>query len=448
MTLPPRATDVLVRVVATNDVLGTVIPLTTSAGSTGTVDGVATLLAEAQADGPAVWLDSGDFTGGPLWSLGGGRGWDVMCDLPISAAAVGNHEFDEGVPQLLSRAGNLAFPLLCADLDVGLPAVAMIETEGGRIGVIGLTHPAIDRLADAPPSRRDPALVKTLAAQLRAEAADWIVILQHDGVTWWPDGRGTLVRDHRLRAICDGWGTPVDAVLGGHTLIAWSGAIGSTVAAQADAFATSVAVIDLTREGARVAGFAEVPSTQPRSEFRSVAGARLLEAENHIVGELDRALISRPTADRSTYLPDSVAGAIRVAGQADAAMLFSSALFTQPPVDGSSSYLRAGAVSRLDVHRLFPFPDDEFCVIELEQGEFAALVKRHDQYAEPANANADDDWWNWNRTPCGVATKKEEPRSVAVQTYTLDLIAEWLTRVPSTLHTVKARAAFEAAVAG
>ena len=76
-----------------------------------------------------MWLDAGDLTVGPAAPLLGQRPWGDMAALPIDAAAAGNHEFDDGVPALPEAARELSFPLLCANVDAGLPGSAMVQCD-------------------------------------------------------------------------------------------------------------------------------------------------------------------------------------------------------------------------------------------------------------------------------------------------------------------------------
>jgi 2',3'-cyclic-nucleotide 2'-phosphodiesterase (5'-nucleotidase family) len=62
--------------------------------------------------------------------------------MHYSATVAGNHDFDDGVGALLAGAQSLPYPMLCAaNVDVGLPATALLDTPVGPLGVIGLAHP-------------------------------------------------------------------------------------------------------------------------------------------------------------------------------------------------------------------------------------------------------------------------------------------------------------------
>ena len=150
--LPPALAGTALRVLATTDLGAAFVPVPTSFGPAGTCAGVAGMLAAEQARQPTIWLDAGDLTVGPVPLLLGRRPWPEMAGLPLSAAAAGNHEFDDGVPALRAAARLLPYPLLCADVDAGLPPATLLETRAGPVGVLGLTHPA----ADGSPRRRRP----------------------------------------------------------------------------------------------------------------------------------------------------------------------------------------------------------------------------------------------------------------------------------------------------
>ncbi len=119
--LPVAPPGTALRVLATTDLAAELVPRRVSWGASGTCAGVVELLERERERQPTVWLDAGDLTVGPAAPLLGRRPWEDIAELPIAAAAAGNHEFDDGVPALLEAARGLPFPLLCANLDLGLP---------------------------------------------------------------------------------------------------------------------------------------------------------------------------------------------------------------------------------------------------------------------------------------------------------------------------------------
>ena len=131
--LPHAGPGTQLRILATTDLGAALVPMrATRTGRPGTVAGVAALLEREQARQPTLWLDVGDLTVGPAMALLDDRPWSALADAPIAATAAGNHDFDDGVEALLDGARSLPYPMLCANVDVGLPPTALLDTPAGR----------------------------------------------------------------------------------------------------------------------------------------------------------------------------------------------------------------------------------------------------------------------------------------------------------------------------
>jgi len=430
--LPGARAGTALRVLATTDLAAELVPRRVSWGESGTCAGVAELLNIERERQPTVWLDAGDLTVGPAAPLLGERPWRDMAELPIDAAAAGNHEFDDGVPALLEATRVLPYPLLCANLDVGLPASAMVETGAGPLGVIGLTHPHVHRLSKAPPPADGwGGRVGPLARALCSQGARWVVAILHDGVDWWPDldpnGPPTRARAERLADTARPWAGEVDLIVGGHVPDGWVGELAGTTAGHAHVFAASVLVIDLPSEGAArpvVRGWFPVPPTRPAR--RTPAVEALDAAATNVVGESRHTWLSLTGADR--YLPDLIAEALWEATGAGAGMVLAAQHLTQGTLDGVTAALRAGPVTELDLMWLFALADDRPATVELRPGEFATVVARHEATADPTARDADRVWWNWSRMPAGVSAGTADPDAVAVMPWVVPRLAELLDR--------------------
>ena len=427
--LPAARPGTRLRVLATTDLGASLVPIRTSYGLGGTCAGVVELLVRERERQPTVWLDAGDLVVGPTGMLLGERAWADIARLPVDAAAAGNHEFDDGVPALLEAAAGLGFPLLCANLDLGLPGSALLDTPVGGLGVIGLTHPHADRLSRAPrPAAGWRERVAPLAAELRGRGAAWVVAVLHDGVDWWPSGDPAgpvAARPDRLAREVTPWADAVDLIVGGHVPAGWTGTLAGTPAVHAAIFAASVAVIDLPEPPGRpgLRGVFPVPPERPR--HRSAAVDALDAAEAEVAGESAHDWVARPGAAR--YLPDLIAEALRVATGADAGFALAGQHATQGALDGVVAALPAGPVTRLDLARLFPY-DDRPAVAELHPGELAAVVAAHDAHADPLASGSDGLWWNWARMRAGVAAGTAEPRTVALVPFAVPRLGELLGR--------------------
>ena len=130
--LPPALPGTEARILATTDLGANAVPLPTSYGTSGTLAGIVELLDREREREPTLWLDVGDLVvGNPSHPLLGERPWADVADLPIAAAAAGNHEFDDGVDALLQAAGRLSFAAV-RQRGRGPAAVDPARDRGGR----------------------------------------------------------------------------------------------------------------------------------------------------------------------------------------------------------------------------------------------------------------------------------------------------------------------------
>jgi hypothetical protein len=425
MALPPALDGTALRILATSDLGATTVPLRTSYGEGGTCAGVVSLLDDERQHQPTIWLDVGDLVvGTPAYPLLGERPWEEVRDLPIAAAAVGNHEFDDGVDALLAAVPRLSFPLLCANVDIGLRGSALVDTTAGPVGVIGLTHPASDRLSRAPRVAEWHDRVGELARELRRDGARWVVALLHDGVEWWPseDPPPIATRSERLEAVARPWAGAVDLILAGHNFGAWTGSLAGTPAVEPHLFAASVGVVDLAPQPA-VRGVFAVPPARPSKP--SAATRAVDAAAERMVGELPDAWAIRTGAQR--YFPDLLADGLRIATGADAAFVMPNFHAIQAPLDGVIASLGPGPVSELDVLRPLAALDYDPVVVELRPGELERAADAFWATADPRNAAADRLWWNWCRMPAGTSVAAT-PASVAVIPAVVPHLVEWLGR--------------------
>jgi 2',3'-cyclic-nucleotide 2'-phosphodiesterase/3'-nucleotidase len=156
----------------------------------------------------------------------------AMNHIGYDAAALGNHEFNYGIPLLRAFADQLHFPLLGAnalDVRTGLPAfrpyvIKTVKIKGEppiKVGILGLTNPgiAIWDKANVEGKMTFPGLVeqaKIWVPRMRASGVDVVVVAAHSGATTsssygdalpYPENASTLVAQQ----------VPgIDAILVGH----------------------------------------------------------------------------------------------------------------------------------------------------------------------------------------------------------------------------------------
>ncbi len=139
-------------------------------------------------------VDAGDQFQGTLFYqyYKGQTAAEFMNQLGYDAMAVGNHEFDDGPEALLEFAKLASFPVLMSNADLsGEPELAevieksvVLEKDGERIGVIGLTPINNDELASPGPNIvfTDPSpAVQAEVDKLEADGVNKIILLSHSG---------------------------------------------------------------------------------------------------------------------------------------------------------------------------------------------------------------------------------------------------------------------------
>ncbi|MCC7281584.1 MAG: bifunctional metallophosphatase/5'-nucleotidase, partial [Acetobacteraceae bacterium] len=207
----------------------------------------------ARAEGRVcISLDAGDqFVGSLYFSHWLGEAERrVMQAIGFDAMTLGNHDFDRG-PEVTGRfVRALPFPVLAANLDSSaepalagsVPPSALIEREGARIGLVGITLPATPAISSPGQKLRFLPALPALAdqvARLRAGGAATVIALTHIG----------LDADRRLVAASQG----LDLVVGGHshTLLAndLPGAAGPTPEVVADADGRRVPIVQVGAYG-------------------------------------------------------------------------------------------------------------------------------------------------------------------------------------------------------
>jgi 2',3'-cyclic-nucleotide 2'-phosphodiesterase (5'-nucleotidase family) len=350
-----------IRIIATNDLFGAVLPAPTSYGRLPGAQGLTQLVEDLRSEGkPSIWIDGGDFAqGGPLATASGGTlGFEAAASLGIDVAVAGNHEFDWGREHLERCARSLPFPLLAANDEIALPGVSRHELGGWLLGVIGLTQ--LDQAPPSPfwtvgdPSRNiDKAigLAERLARELRADGADAVILVVHDGVEpiFSPTGAPSADPGQMAR-LSERMCGLVDVVIGAHSLARWQGPLAGVPFVQPAAFGAEVMTIDLHPQRPPVIT-AAIPSRPMEWEGPGAELARKLNRRE--IGRLHASVRQQPHGDR-TLGELIAAGMVQLSGAANA-IVMPWELCTQPPLDGVYAYLPAGVVTEADVMRVIPY---------------------------------------------------------------------------------------------
>ncbi|WP_432254648.1 bifunctional metallophosphatase/5'-nucleotidase [Limimaricola sp. AA108-03] len=185
----------------------------------GGVARLVTALQEARdraGDGNLLLVDGGDQFQGTLFYTyyKGEMTAEFMNQLGYDAMTVGNHEFDDGPEVLRAFIDKVEFPVLMSNADVSgeeqladaIQKSTVIEREGERIGLIGLTPEDTHELASPGENVTfsDPvAAVQAEVDRLTEEGVNKIVVLSHSG----------FETDKRVAEETTG----VDVIVGGHS---------------------------------------------------------------------------------------------------------------------------------------------------------------------------------------------------------------------------------------
>ncbi len=145
-------------------------------------------------EGPFLILSGGDTWTGPAISswFDGESMVEIMNEMGYDAAAIGNHEFDFGIPGLDVRSAQATFPYLAANIqqvDTGdqaefaLPYVIQ-PVSGVQVGIIGLSSQAtprttmptyVENLMFLPYA----SILESTVPQIRADGADVLLVIAH-----------------------------------------------------------------------------------------------------------------------------------------------------------------------------------------------------------------------------------------------------------------------------
>ncbi len=196
-------------------------------------------------------FDGGDIMQGtPISNLMRGQSViDVYNHMGYQASVVGNHEFDWGQATLQERMAQADFPILVANVfqtgtdtrpDWMVPTT-MLTVKGQQVGVIGVTSrdtPNIVMAGNLVGLEFRPVgpIVTQLAADLRAEGADIVVVLAH-----MPDVYGGVTSGEILDVAIPG----VNLIIAGHSHSGYTGKINNIPIIEQYSSGTAIGVSDL-----------------------------------------------------------------------------------------------------------------------------------------------------------------------------------------------------------
>lgn len=333
---------------------------------------LAAFIARARSGNPrgTVLLDGGDIMQGTAISnlVQGESTIAFLNAAGYDAAAIGNHEFDWGVPVLEQRIAQARFPLLSANIfragQGDRPAwsvpTALLERKGLKIGLIGLT-------TRTTPTATLPANVVGLeftdlaaavndaAPELKKAGADLIVVIAHAGGYF---SAGSNSFHGEIVEAMRGMSPEVDLVVAGHTHTLLNGEVNGIPLVQARSSGTALAIVEVWVDGltrAVACSEAEVETTfadrvAPVPEVAALVARyreRMGTAADRVVAEAAHRL----TRDRrrESVLGDLIADSQRAATGARIALMNSG---------GIRAEIDPGPISWREAFEVQPFEND------------------------------------------------------------------------------------------
>ena len=329
--------------------------------------------AQSECVAPACYsilVDGGDeFQGTPASNLTYGRSVVTLLDsIGLTAAALGNHEFDYGQDTLRARMRQASYRILAANIRDTLGNIppwvredTIVQRGPFTIGIIGLSTvetPKTTRAINVTDLRfLDPApVVDARAAALRARGANVIVVTGHIG-GFCNDGKC----DGEVFELVNRLTAPVDVVISGHSHSLINTRLRGVPILQARSSGRAIDVVDLAPFDTTARRAGDIASARVlRAEVRDVftdsiapdaQAARIAAAATAAVAPLISAPVGRVLADMrrdgSQYaLGNLIADAMREAGKSDVAVMNNG---------GIRANLPAGAVNFGTLYEVQPF---------------------------------------------------------------------------------------------
>lgn len=407
-------TTVQLIVAATTDVHGWLRGWDYYANSADTTRGLtraATIVDSLRAahPGQVILVDAGDLLqGNPLAYTAAHVSGDTSSPIVVAmnamrydAAAIGNHEFNYGVPFLDRAVGQARFPFLSANT-YGVDgarkyrAWTMVEREGARIAIVGGTTPGVnvwdrDNVRGRVTVRAIIPDVRSSVQEARRAGADVVVVVLHSGLGGASsyDTASTGAASENVTAQVAREVEGIDLIVFGHSHREVADTtIGTTMLMQPRNWAGSVAVahLALRREGGKwVVGakHGEVIRTAGRRESESILAATdraHRETVSYVTTAVGRTTVAW-RADSSRVVDTPIIDFIlQTQRRAAGTQLASTAAFS---LDAS---LDTGAITVAELARLYPY-DNTLRAIRITGKQLREYLEFSARYFGTAGTN-------------------------------------------------------------
>jgi 5'-nucleotidase len=304
---------------------------------------------------------------------------EVLNKLGFDIGTVGNHEFDEGVTELLrlikggahAKTGNFVgskFPWIAANVvndktgETILPPYQVMKVNGMPIGFIGVVTTETPKLVD--PSgvaeltfTDEVEVINQNVAELKRKGVKSIVVLAHIPGISGPNGENPA---GQLVDIANRVDDEVDIIFGGHNHAYMNSTIDNKLVVQAYSYGTAFSDVDLAIDPKTkdiVSKRAEIVTTfqediKPDPEMKKmIAGyeAKVERIVNKVVGTSSEGLSARLNENGESELGDFIADAQRKALNTEIA-------FMNP--GGIRADIDPGDITWCEIYTVQPFNND------------------------------------------------------------------------------------------
>ncbi len=347
--------------------------------------------AQAEKNGEIVFVvDAGDwFQGTPEGQIDDGAGIvRVLALVGYDALCIGNHDFDHGIPNLISLLESTSLPAVAANLDdkqtkkpvEWVPQYRIVERGGLKVAFVGLVTTATPEITHPDAKTLDFVATSTALERVEKELkgkVDWIVPLTHEGVD----------EDKKLAAAHP----ELDLIVGGHshtflrTFVEGTKKVkedglraDKTLIVQTGAKAEDVGRVDLWFDKAtkKVVESKEKLidlDEEPKAEFANAAvdkacnelAEKNAERMKEVVGTLTATAERGKEPFVSSAMGNLLSDALRAYAVADVGLMNRG---------GIRANLQAGPITRRDVFEVMPF-DNSVVVLKLTGAELTGLMR-------------------------------------------------------------------------
>jgi len=307
----------------------------------------------------------------------------IFNELGLAAAALGNHEFDWGQDTLRARMRDAHYGFFGANVrysdgrDVPWIRDDTLVTRGPlKIGIIGLASVLtasttmarnVADLRFLPPGP----IVDSLARQLRARGADYVIVLAHEGAYC---DRGPCAGE--IVDIAKSLHEPIDAIISGHTHSLVNTTVAGVPIVQAYFSGSALDVIDLGPDGVtqkvRNVLTDSIAPDPTVARLVTQAMARVAPIINQPIVTIAETLTRSDTGAQQYPLGNLIADAMRFAGKGDVAVMNNGGIRTD---------LRAGTATYGSLFELQPFGNTLYRITvtgEALRAYLERLVARND----------------------------------------------------------------------